>query len=273
VFSYSRLRHEIKDDWNWIRIVDVFPQGHRYLYFEESAQGAIDLNNHGIPALEYVGLMAAAATAHEPAPRKACLGGLGTGALLHCLERKWGARVRLTAIESDSRIYELAKRFFRVSARSRVMIGDFRERLMAKAFNNCDLILVDCYSAASIPAHLTTAEFMMLVREKLSDVGTAVFNVWNPGCNAICGRQVRTILAAFDRVASVACREDANIIVLARKSGGSPWPESLSFKGIEYPLEILDGAVSEAWPQWVGGCEPLSDENARQAFAEVGLDL
>ncbi len=230
----------------------------------------MNLKDHTVPVLEYIGLLAAGAVALKPEPLKVCLGGLGSCALFHCLSCHWSGRTRIFSVESDSRILELAKRFFRLPPRSKVIIGDFREKLMGATFNRCDLIMVDCYSSTSIPPHLATVEFMALAREKLAPRGVAAFNIWNPDCNLVCGCQVRAIIEAFGEAAVAACREDANIVVFARKTPGLPWPKSLRYKGFEYPLAVYGAENASAWPDYVTDSEPIDDDNVWRVFSGAG---
>jgi spermidine synthase len=272
--KHARLRYEFKDDWEWIRVIDAFPEQHRYLQFEESVQGVMSLLEHRMPVLEYISIMAHGTYAIQEQgqnlswPGKIVLGGLGTATLFHVL-RDWWPYAEITTIECNARVIDLAKRFFRADG-ARIIHGDLRETLEEKEPGPADLIMIDCYSAVSVPYHLATLEFMFLLLEKLTPKGMVVFNLWSPDCNRICAHQIRTITRAFDDCAMLRCRQDANIILFARKEKG-PWPGQLKLKGTAYPFLPLPANESKAWPDYLQGGEVIDDRNAAEIFSNVGI--
>lgn len=270
--SYSRIKFEYKDDLEWIQVVDLYPEAHRYLQFESSIQGVMGLADHRVPVLEYIGLMARAASLCLAEPEQIWIGGLGTCSLLHAIQTQWKT-ARVHTVESNHMVHELARRFFRLDPGAEVTIGDLRETLQSQAFDRCDLLLVDCYSAFSIPQHLTTLEFWYLVRQKLAPGGLLISNLWSSGCNKICGDQVRTLLEVFDELALVSCREDENIIAITGKAPSSSWPETITWKGRTYPLTSLSRRKESKWPEFMEGCRVLEDDNVAVAFEAVGYPI
>ena len=268
----STIRFEYKDDYEWIRVIDIFPENYRYLYFENSVQGALNLTDHRLPVLEYIGIMARGARLVCPQPQRIVLGGLGSCALLHVLQ-PWWKHAHFTNIEVNPRVYEVAKRFFRLSSSAHVLIGDFREKLEARQMKPADLILVDCYSALTVPPHLVTLELMFLVHQKLSQDGYAVFNVWSPSCNRFCGEQIRTSLEAFGEIAVVMCREDENALVFAAKDPGVTWPEAIGFKGMAYPLLSVSRHDKRSWPEFMVESKVVDDRNVGRILETVGWNL
>jgi len=269
--SGSVIRYEHKDDYEWIRIIDLYPENHRYLHFETSIQGAIDLRDHHQPVFEYIGLMDRAARDLCASPGKILIGGLGSCTLLHAVSKTWpGART--ISIEHNSRVLELAKRFFRLEPRAKVLIGDLRHRLeTGRKLRGFDLILIDCYTATSIPPHLTSIELIQLLRDTLSEDGVVVFNLWDKNCNELCGDQVRTLLEVFGEIALLECREDQNLVVSARRQKGRTWPEHLTYKGHEYPLTRLRTSAQEAWPAYVREARVVTDDNLGELFGAIGM--
>ncbi len=269
--SGSVVRYEYKDDFDWIRVVDVFPQTHRYLYFEESIQGAINLADHRLPVFEYIGLMASGARALLDSPSKVLLGGLGSCALLHAVARAW-PRARTITVESDSRVYELAKQFFRLDPRAKVLIGDIRGRLEAsRKLNAFDLALMDCYNAHSIPPRLTSLEFMRILFGKISPGAVMVCNFWDATCNEICGDMLRTILEVFGEIALLDCQDEKNLVVFARKPPHTAWPSMHHFKGKPYPFQVVKLNEPGDWPEYMQESEIMRDENLGEFFDGVGM--
>lgn len=107
--------------------------------------------------------------------------GLGSGATA-CLARpgqSW------TFFEIDPDIVDIAKRpglfdFVRTcTPKARIILGDARLTLGAEPERSYDLILVDAFSSATIPAHLLTREAIALYRSKLKPGGVVLMHVSN----------------------------------------------------------------------------------------------
>lgn len=115
--------------------------------------------------------------------RDAAIGivGLGAGATA-CLARpgqSW------TFFEIDPEIVEIATRpglfdFVRTcTPKARIVLGDARLTLGAEPERAFDLILVDAFSSATIPAHLLTREAIALYRSRLKPGGVVLMHVSN----------------------------------------------------------------------------------------------
>ena len=264
--GHSKLRYEYKDDFEWIRVIDVHPEGVRYLHFEDSIQGAIYLADHQVPVFEYIGIMAHCARHFGRQPKKVLIGGLGSGALLHFCKQQWHRSPRILTVESNAKVYEIAKDFFRLETGDKVIVDDLRKRLEKRKMVQIDLLFIDCYSATSIPPHLTTMEFMQRVYECLATDGCAIFNLWDPGCNALCGDQVRTLLEVFGTLGLAACQRDQNLIVLARKEPRSPWPGAVTLQGTSYPVTLIEAHDPRQWPEFMAGSALMKDHNLDRFF-------
>lgn len=87
--------------------------------------------------------------------------------------------VRVDVSEIEPRLPELAKEYFRLPNDPRLTnyVQDGR-RMLHDTSNRYDLIFGDAYhSMYSVPAHLTTEEFMRLVRDRLTPRGVFVANL------------------------------------------------------------------------------------------------
>ena len=250
-------------------MVDIYPEAHRYLQFESSIQGVMSLADHRTPVLEYIGVMARAISFLPIPPERIWLGGLGSCSLLHAGQTHW-KNAHFHTIESSRMVYELARRFFRLDPRSEITIGDLRQVLDGPAFEACNVLLMDCYSAVSIPQHLTTVEFWYLVYKKLRSGGLLISNLWSPDCNKICGDQVRTLLEVFQEVTLAFCQEDENIIAIAAKEPHAAMPETIDLRKRVYPLMSLSLRRRKDWPDFMRDCGLLEDNNVAKAFESVG---
>jgi spermidine synthase len=87
-------------------------------------------------------------------------------------------QVEVDVAEIDPAVIAVARRFFsfQPDARTTVTIQDGRQFLMTTR-SLYDAIIVDAYYAESIPFHVTTVEFMRLLKRRLNPGGAAIFNV------------------------------------------------------------------------------------------------
>ncbi len=109
--------------------------------------------------------------------------------------------VQVDVAEIDPAVIAVAQRYFdfKPDARTAVTIRDGR-RFLITTRNLYDAIIVDAYYADSIPFHVTTVEFMRLVKQRLAPGGVAIFNMIGSmtGRNSQLVRsEYKTILAAF----------------------------------------------------------------------------
>jgi spermidine synthase len=117
------------------------------------------------------------AKAYQPKIRRVLFIGMGaaTGPKQF---RKFYPDVEVEAVEIDPEVVAVAKRFFHFApdAKTKVHVADGRVFLNG-ARGSYDAILVDAYYAEAIPFHLTTVEFMRLLKRRLAPGGVALFNV------------------------------------------------------------------------------------------------
>lgn len=86
-----------------------------------------------------------------------------------------------------------------------VHVADARTALAATAPGSVDLVVLDVFSGARTPAHLTSAQFAALVARSLSPGGVYAANVADGGpALAFAGSQVAAARAAFRHVALAA---------------------------------------------------------------------
>jgi spermidine synthase len=148
-------------------------------------------------------------------PRRILVVGLGGGSLPMFL-RKHYPTAEIDAVDIDPGVVEVAKKFFgfREDERMRAHVGDGRQ-FIENVRQSYDLIILDAFGARSVPAHLTTLEFLQAVRRALATGGVAVSNIWRPSHNAVYNEMIRTHQAAFDELFILEVPGDVNNILLA----------------------------------------------------------
>jgi spermidine synthase len=92
--------------------------------------------------------------------------------------RKFYPEMTVDVVEIDPVVVEVAKKYFAFTpdAKTNVEVEDGRV-FLNQTRRTYDLIYVDAYFADAIPFHLTTVEFMRLLKQRLTPNGVAVFNV------------------------------------------------------------------------------------------------
>ncbi len=148
----------------------------RYLRFDRSIQSGMYLRDPFdspflYPAYAHLGLI------FRPRARNVLIVGLGGGSIP---KRFWRDFPEMTVhvAELDPMVVDVAKRFFMVPAdpRLRIVVQDGRLFLRRTA-QRYDLIILDAYFAESLPFHLTTKEFLELVRARLAPGGVVASNI------------------------------------------------------------------------------------------------
>ena len=268
---FSRMRYEYKDDFEWVRVIDNYPERHRVLHFEDSIQGAISLDDHRQPVIEYISIMAHGAHTLQNQAGKVLVGGLGGCGLLHAVSAMYGRNTKITSVEINPRIQEIGQRFFRLDPTVDVVVADLRTHLNKQESTAFDLVLIDCYSATSIPPHLTSLECQRLIHRRLAKGGLAVFNLWDASCNELWGDQLRTLLQAFGQVWLVDCCEDRNTVVFAAANPLPGAPKLFEIQGKCYPLHAFSLESPKKWPQEVATGTIIEDTNLAHTFGAIGM--
>lgn len=114
----------------------------------------------------------------KPDPRSVCFIGLGGGSLPKKYRRDYPS-LRIDVAEIDPEVIDVAKRFFgfREDPAMTVKALDGRVFLTRRRGARYDFMFVDAYYSDAIPFHLTTVEFLNLVRDRLSPDGIVAWNV------------------------------------------------------------------------------------------------
>lgn len=142
--------------------------------------------------------------------------GLGGGTLPMFLRHHY-PQAQIDAVDISPHVVEVARRYFgfREDERMKAHVADGRKFIETAPAGAYDLIFLDAYGAHSVPAHLTTREFLLAVRRALAPQGVVVGNIWGRNSNPLYDAMVRTYQEVFDELYVLSVRSDVNNILLA----------------------------------------------------------
>jgi spermidine synthase len=116
------------------------------------------------------------AQAEEVVPQDIAILGLAGGTAARQYTAAYGTDVRITGVEIDPDIVDVAHRYFHLDEPNvHAVVADARYWLDTQA-GQYDVIVMDAYRQPYIPFHLTTREFFSEVRDHLRSGGVAVVN-------------------------------------------------------------------------------------------------
>jgi spermidine synthase len=148
-------------------------------------------------------------------PRRMLVVGLGGGTLPAFLRARY-PDAEIDAVEIDPEVAFVAKEYFgfREDERMRVHVTDGRKFIEAVR-RPYDVIFLDAFGPDSVPAHLTTHEFLTAARRAVNRRGVVVGNVWNRDYNPLYDSMLRTYREAFDELFVLRVESSGNRILLA----------------------------------------------------------
>ena len=161
-------------------------------------------------ALRHVDLRAAA-------PRSVLLLGLGAGSVVTLLRREHRIQAPIVAVEVDAEVVRLGAEHFGLSRwlNLEVVVGDALEFVTTDR-RQFDLVLVDVFVDASVPAPFRQRSFLAALRERLSPGGLLLHNLIADAAHqedlTDFERQIATV---FPDARSMAIR--SNVVFVAHK--------------------------------------------------------
>jgi spermidine synthase len=166
-----KLQSEQESLYGWVRVIDQPARDLRILTSDSSAIGASSIKS-GMSRLLYqdiVGLIPAL----QSSMKRALIIGLGAGHMAGILQHGYGMTV--DTLEIDPSVSSAAKNYFGYQATDNAIIGDARYEIR-KLKGSYDLIIHDCFTGGSEPAHLLTVEALEQIRKLLSPTGILAVN-------------------------------------------------------------------------------------------------
>jgi spermidine synthase len=214
----ERIILERKSPYNTI-FVSEDDWGMRILRFERSGarQTVVKLGDPDHLELPYARVLPIAFIFMEK-PRSALVIGLGGGTIPSFLRKRF-PDMKIDAVDIDPGVVEVAKSHFgfREDAKMRAYVDDGR-RFVEQAKGRYDLIFLDGFGTDSVPAHLTTREFLQSVRRLLTPHGVTIGNLWGREVNRNYDSMVKTYRAVYDDIRVIDVPASGNKILIA-----CPW--------------------------------------------------
>jgi spermidine synthase len=142
--------------------------------------------------------------------------GVGAGNIPMFL-RKHYSNAQIDVIDIDPQIIALAKQYFNLLEddllRAHAQDGRAFIENVQKPY---DLIFLDAYTAAGIPKHLATQEFLLSLKKALKPSGAIIANMWStPKVNPLYRSMLRTYQEVFQEVYTLRVPTVGNKIVIA----------------------------------------------------------
>src|SRR4030042_975494 len=140
-------------------------------------QTCIDFARPDHSVFEYTAMMFAAFLV-RPDAKSVCLIGRGGGYVPGVFRRHLPS-VRLQIVEVDPLVEKLARQYFvfSVPPGQTLAIDDGRQ-FLKKSRERYDQIWLDAFNSDYIPAHMTTKEFLSLVKARLTEGGIVIQNLF-----------------------------------------------------------------------------------------------
>lgn len=215
VIAAERIILERKSPYNTI-FVSEDDWGMRILRFERSGarQTVVKLGDPDHLELPYTRVLPIAFVFMEK-PSSALVIGLGGGTIPSFLRKKF-PDMTIDAVDIDPGVVEVAKSHFgfREDAKMRAHVEDGR-RFVEKTQQRYDLIFLDGFGTDSVPAHLTTREFLQSVRRILTPHGITIGNLWGRESNRLYDSMVKTYRAVYDDIWVIDVPTSGNKILIA----------------------------------------------------------
>jgi spermidine synthase len=201
-------------------------------------------------------------------PRDVLMVGLGGGTMPRWLRAHY-PEARIVNVEFDPEVVRIAKEYFDFvpDENMEVVIKDAR-RWLRTTDQRFDLILLDAFHGGYIPFHLTTREFLIMVREHLKPGGAVCANTWVS--QSLAERESATYQAVFDGFHHYLGGHTANRIIVARPDGLPGTAElkerlaavqrERALRGVDL-VELHDDHRDED-PHWSEDARVLTDDHA-----------
>jgi spermidine synthase len=176
------VRYDRESRYYRIRVVDYPDRGRRCMRFSKpgAVQSSMILADPQRLDLRH-GQSMMAALALPAEVKDVLLVGLGGASIPKFIQKHFPA-VRLDVVEVDPDVVKVCQEWFEFKGApgTQVIVMDGRMYLKRSA-RTYDLVLLDAYAADHIPFHLTTLEFLQLVKSRLKPGGAVAANLWEPG--------------------------------------------------------------------------------------------
>ena len=223
-----QLVHERTSRYYTIQVVDYPDEGRRVLLFSRARgiESLMLLADRDTLDMAYCRTMVAALAL--PAECKdVLLIGLGGASLPKFIQRQF-PDLRLDIVELDPDVVKVAQQYFsfRGSPNTRVLVLDGR-LFLKRIEKKYDVILLDAYAGDRVPFHMTTLEFVRLVKSRLAPGGVVATNLWDPARTRFLEAEKKTYQMSFPQTYLFDAAGSGNIVIFgtldAETLAGSEW--------------------------------------------------
>jgi spermidine synthase/MFS family permease len=163
-------------DTRYHRLLVVDDEASRFLRFDSSFQSGMYLDDPYRTRFVYTDYLQLG-LAYNPRATKVLIVGLGGASTPKRIWRDF-PDVEVTTVELDPEVVETAHEWFELPRDPRLpIVVDDGRRFLQRTDQRFDVIMVDAFYADGVPFHLTTLEFVELMRERLTPGGVIATNV------------------------------------------------------------------------------------------------
>lgn len=183
-FEEARILYERDSLYHHIIVDQIDPI--RHLHFDNSYQSAINMNAPLQMVFSYTSYLHLGVVA-RPRPKRVLFIGLGGGSAPARFLHDYDSLTAVDVVEIDPAVVGVARKYFNlnfqdprlrvVTQDGRLFVEDRAREIAGGLAPAYDLVVIDAYSASTIPYHLATAEFFRAVRAILAPDGAVASNV------------------------------------------------------------------------------------------------
>lgn len=199
----------------WLLLLDGTPQSH------------VDLDDPTRLEFDYIRWLAHVAAVMPPPADVLHLG--GGGLTLARYLAVVSPQTRQRVVESNGELVGFVRKRLPLPSRRRpgritVRVDDARSAVAASRPASVDLVVLDAFAGAQVPAHLTTVEFLALVRAVLRQNGWLAVNLADGGPLRFARAMAATLAEVFTGTAAVTLpatlrgRRFGNLVLIASAS-------------------------------------------------------
>jgi len=234
--SQFNILSERESLYGWVRVIEEPGRDLRFLTSDASMIGAANISN-GKSRLAYqniVGLLPDLA----PNMTRALIVGQGAGHMASTLRDRYG--IVTDTLEIDPAVADAAVDYFGFKPTGQAIVGDARHEIRHLQ-GPYDLIIHDCFTGGSEPAHLLTVETLTQLRGLLSDRGILALNFVSflqGGHNAALASVARTIGEVFPHL-SVFISEPGEVF------------NDFIFVAASHPIDMASNPLSTDQAAWL----------------------
>jgi spermidine synthase len=167
-----QIQSERESLYGWVRVIDQPARNLRLLTADASVIGAASISRRAESRLAYQDIVQLI-LALAPNIKRALLLGLGAGHMAMSLGDRYG--IATDTLEIDPAVADAATRYFGFTPTGQSIVGDARYEIR-RLKGPYDLIIHDCFTGGSEPAHLLTLETLTQLHSLLSDQGILALN-------------------------------------------------------------------------------------------------